>query len=51
MYLTNQAAYGVWYQQNAAKSPEGQWRVWLTLLYSAVYDGLGRQVIQQGVWQ
>lgn len=41
MYITNQALYGVWYQQNAAEAPDQRWRVFLTLLYSAVVDGLG----------
>ena len=50
MYLTNQALFGVWYQQNAANTPEQQWRVYLTLLYSAIQDGLGRQVIENGVY-
>lgn len=45
MFVTNQALYGVWYQQNASEEPESQWRVYLTLLYSAVLDGLGGQVI------
>ena len=42
MYITNQALFGVWYQQNAAQANATQWRVYLTLLYSAVQDGLGR---------
>ena len=50
MYLPNQAAFGVWYQQNAAKDPTQQWRVYLTLIYSAIQDGLGNQVIQNGAW-
>ena len=50
MYLTNQALFGVWYQQNAAQQNDTQWRVYLTLLYSAIQDGLGRQVIEQGAW-
>ena len=50
MYLTNQALFGGWYQQNAAQQNETQWRVYLTLLYSAIQDGLGRQVIEQGAW-
>lgn len=50
MYLTNQALFGVWYQQNAAQAPEQVWRVYLTLLWSAVQDGLGRQLIETGVW-
>ena len=36
MYLTNQALFGVWYQQNAAQQNDTQWRVYLTLLYSAI---------------
>jgi len=36
MFLTNQALFGVWYQQNAAEAPDQQWRVYLTLLYSAI---------------
>ena len=51
MYLTNQALFGVWYQQNAAQANNTQWRVYLTLLYSAIQDGLGRQVLEQGAWQ
>ena len=51
MFLTNQALFGVWYQQNSMQAEENQWRVYLTLLYSAVQDGLGRQVVQNGVWQ
>lgn len=46
MYLTNQAMFGVWYQQNAAQQPEKVWQVYLTLLYSIVNDGLGRQVTE-----
>jgi len=51
MYLTNQALYGVWYQQNSMQSDQNQWRVYLTLLYSAVQDGLGRQLVENGAWQ
>ena len=50
MFLTNQALYGVWYQQNAAQAPDQVWRVYLTVLYSAIVDGLGREVIDQGIW-
>ena len=46
MYLPNQAGYGVWFQQNNAP----KWRVYLTLLYSAVLDGLGTQVLDTGVF-
>ena len=40
MYLVNQAAMGVWYQLRNADA----WRTYITLLYSIVNDGLGRQV-------
>ena len=50
MFMTNQAAYGVWYQQNSMIQPENQWRVYLNLLYTVVVDGLGKTVVQQGVW-
>jgi len=41
MYLTNQALYGVWYQQNLAQAPDKIWRIYLALLYSGIVDGLG----------
>ena len=40
MYLVNQAAMGVWYQLRNADL----WRTYITLLYSIVIDGFGRQV-------
>ena len=40
MYFVNQAAMGVWYQLRNADA----WRTYITLLYSIVNDGLGRQV-------
>ena len=46
MYFTNQAAFGVWYQLNNAP----KWRTYITLLYSIVLDGLGRQVADTGVF-
>jgi len=47
MYFTNQAAFGVWYQLNSAP----KWRTYITLLYSIVLDGLGRQVADTGVFE
>ena len=47
MYLVSQAAMGVWYQLNNAP----KWRTYITLLYSIVLDGFGRQVGDTGVFQ
>jgi len=46
MYVLNQAAFGVWWQLNNAET----WRTYITLLYSIVLDGLGRQVADTGVF-
>ena len=47
MWVSNQAAYGVWYQQN--NTPK--WRVYLTLIYSIVNNGLGYTFVDTGVYQ
>ena len=47
MLVTSQAAGGVWFQ--AANVPE--WRTALAVLYNVVIDGLGRQVLDNGVHQ
>ena len=47
MYVVNQAALGVWYQLNNAP----KWRTYITLLYSIVLDGFGRQVGDTGVFE
>ena len=46
MYLVNQAAMGVWYQLRNAEL----WRTYITLLYSIVIDGFGRQVGDSGAF-
>lgn len=51
LFTTNQAPFGVWYQQNAMNAdPASQWRPFLAFIYAAVQDGLGRQVIEQGAF-
>ena len=46
MYLVNQAAMGVWYQLRNADL----WRTYITLIYSIVLDGFGRQVGDTGAF-
>mmetsp|Transcript_6498 Transcript_6498/g.4614 ORF Transcript_6498/g.4614 Transcript_6498/m.4614 type:complete len:122 (+) Transcript_6498:259-624(+) len=46
MYLVNQAGLGVWWAQNNSDP----WRIFITLIYSIVNDGLGRQVVETGIF-
>ena len=46
MYLTNQGLNKVWYQKNLAQADDEQWRLYIELLYSAVYDLQGVQLNQ-----
>lgn len=45
--FVNQAAMGVWWGQNNAP----KWRVYVTLLWSVIVDGLGTQVADQAIFE
>lgn len=47
LWQVNQAGNGVWYQQQNTPL----WRLFMTILYTDVYYGLGQSVTEQAVWQ